>query len=260
MRLLVSDEWFDVVSSEGQYETDFESIVVAHAVDLFPQFHVIRFRAPVESEDGRKIPDLALLDREYRFWWVVEVEMAHHSLASHVLPQVEVFARGKYSEVHADYMAAQRNDLDRVALQDMVKGAQPRVLVIVNRNVPDWIAPIRNIDGLVTIIEVFRSGRNRHILRVNGDYPLAGDSHIASRCRLDSVLPNLLLVDSPASLGVASGESIAIEFNGGLTRWSRVDVADRVWLTPSGRNPLAANTEYVILRDTESQFLLREES
>lgn len=260
MRILSNNEWFDVISSESQYETDFESIVVAHAADLFPQFHVIRFRAPVESEDGRKVPDLALLDREYRFWWVVEVEMAHHSLANHVLPQVEVFARGKYSEVHADYMASQRNDLDRVALQDMVKGAQPRVLVIVNRNVPDWIAPIRNIDGLLTVVEIFRSDRNRHILRVNGDYPLAGDSHIASRCRLDSVIPNLLLVDSPASLGLASGESITIEFDGGLTSWERVDSADRVWLSPLGRNPLAANKEYVILRDRESRILLREES
>ena len=260
MRILFNSEWFDVISSEGQYETDFESIVITHAVDLFPQFHVVKFRAPVESEDGRKIPDLALLDREYRFWWVVEVEMAHHSLASHVLPQVEVFARGKYGEEHADYMAAQSDDLDRVALQDMVKGAQPRVLVIVNRNVPDWIAPIRNIDGLVTVVEVFRSGRNRHILRLNGDYPPAGDSHIASRCRLDSLVPNLLLVDSPAALGVVAGEQVAIEFNGGLTYWSRLDISDNVWLMPSGRNPLAAKQEYVILRDPENRLILRTES
>jgi hypothetical protein len=39
------------------------------------------------SEYGSKKPDLALIDRDYRAWWVVEVELAHHSLHHHVLPE-----------------------------------------------------------------------------------------------------------------------------------------------------------------------------
>ena len=229
MRLLLSEEWFDALSSEGQYESDFESIILSRAKSLFPQFHTVPFRIPVESEEGRKIPDLALVDRTYRFWWVVEVEMAHHSLCGHVIPQVKVFARGKYGEEHANHLARRGDDLDRDALQDMIMGAQPRVLVVVNRSVPDWVEPIHRLDGLVTVVEMFRSSRNQHILRVNGDYPEGSDAHIASLCRLDNILPNLLQVDSPATLGVSTGEQIAIEFNGGLTNWSRLDISDRVW-------------------------------
>ena len=260
MRLLLSGEWFDAVSSEGQYEVDFESVILSRANSLFPQFHVVPFRMPVESEEGRKIPDLALVDFTYRFWWVVEVEMAHHSLYGHVIPQVEVFARGKYGEEHANHLASRRDDFDRAALQDMIMGAQPRVLVVVNRNVPDWIEPIHRLDAIVTIVEIFRSGRNQHILRVNGDYPEGEDAHIASLCRLDNTLPNLLQVDSPASLGVSTGEQVAIELNGGLTNWSRLDTSNRVWLVPSGRNPLAANQEYLILRDSENRLSLKARS
>ena len=256
MRLLLSEEWFGSVSSEGQYESDFESVILSRANLLFPQYYVMPFRIPVESEEGRKIPDLALVDFLYRFWWVVEVEMAHHSLYGHVIPQVEVFARGRYGGQHANHLASTRDDLDKAALRDMILGAQPRVLVVVNRNVPDWIEPIHRLDAIVTVVEVFRSGRNQHILRINGDYPEGEDAHIASLCRLDSTLPNLLQVDSPAALRIAPGEQIAMEFNGGLTNWSRLDISDRVWLVPSGRNPLVANREYLIMRDADGTLIL----
>ena len=48
--------------------------------------------------------------------------------------------------------------LNYAALSDMIKGAQPRVLVVVNHSVPSWIEPIRRLDGIVTVVEVFRSG------------------------------------------------------------------------------------------------------
>ena len=257
MRLLLNEQWFDAISSEGQYESDFESIILSQANSLFPQYLAVPFRMPVESEEGRKIPDLALLDRHYRFWWVVEVEMAHHSLYGHVMPQVEVFARGRYGEDHANHLANRCDALDKATLQDMVLGAQPRVLVVVNRNVPEWVEPIHRLDGLVTVVEIFRSWRNQHILRVNGDYPEGENASLASYCRLDKALPNLLQVDSPAALGVGRGEPISIGFNGGLTTWSRLDTSDRVWLVPLGRNPLVANQEYSIVRDSDNRLIFK---
>ena len=260
MRLLLSEEWFEPVSSEGQYESEFESIIVSRGDSLFPLYHVVPFRMAVESEEGRKIPELALVDVKYRLWWVVEIEMAHHSLYGHVMPQVEVFARGKYGAEHANYLASKGDEVDGQALRDMIMGAQPRVLVVVNRSVPDWIDPIHRLDAIVTVVEVFRSDKNEHILRVNGDYPESEGAHIASLCRLDATLPSLLQVDSPAALGVETGGQISIEFNGGWTNWSRVDASDRVWLVPLGRNPLAANQEYQIIRETDDRLTLTRRS
>ena len=91
MRLLVNEEWFEPIHS-GMYETEFENLIQARSNSLFPEYHVLPFKIPVESEEGRKIPDLVLIERKYRYWWIAEVEMAHHSLYGHVIPQIEVFA------------------------------------------------------------------------------------------------------------------------------------------------------------------------
>ena len=257
MRLLFNQDWFEPISSQSQYESDFENLVLANATSLFPDYHIAPFKVPVESETGRKIPDLALVDRKYRHWWIVEIEMAHHSLYSHVIPQVEVFARGRYGQKHCDYMAVEHDWLDSSALADMIKGAQPRVLVVVNQSVPDWIAPIHRLDGLVMIVEVFRSERNHHILRSDGDYPVGGEEDVVSLCRLDSGFLRLLRVDSPAALGVANGELVHIRFEGRLTDWFRMDASDRVWLSPSSRNPLTANQDYVILRESDGHLAFK---
>lgn len=254
MRLLSNQEWFEPVSSEGQFEVNFEDLVVNQADVLFPDYHTATFKTPVESEEGRRIPDLALVDRAYRYWWVVEIEMAHHSLFRHVIPQVEVFSRGKYGERHCDYLSARNSALNYSLLSDMIKGAQPRVLVVVNQSVPKWIEPIRRLDGIVTIVEAFRSHRNQHILRVNGDYPSVSDTNLISACRLDSVLPTLLRIDSPAGLGVSRGESLTIRLEGRLTNWSRLDTAEAVWLAPRGRNPLVEKEDYLIVKDSEGNL------
>ena len=235
-------------------EIDFENLIVAQAENLFPDYQTVPFKATVESEDGRRKPDLALIDRSYRYWWVVEVEMAHHSLRHHVIPQVEVFSRGKYGQGHCDYLYDKCNTLDYPALTDMIKGAQPRVLVVVNESVPSWREPIHRLDGLVTVVELFRSSRNQHILRINGDYPAGTDVSILSTCRLDDMIPRLLRIDSPAALGMTSGESVEIRLDGRLTIWSRLDSAKEVWLAPSGRNPLVAKCDYVIVRDLEGNL------
>ena len=251
MRLLFDQEWYESVSSAGQFEADYEALIRSRASWLFPDFQTVPFKIPVESEDGRKIPDLALVDRYYRSWWVVEVEMAHHSLQGHVIPQVEVFARGKYGQEHAEYMVDKCASLNFTSLSDMMKGAQPRVLVVVNQSVPNWLDPIHRLFGLIATVEIFRSSRNQHIFRMNGDYPNSSSPNILSACRLDSSIPRLLRIDSPAALGIGNNEKIQIRFLGGLTSWSRLDTSDGVWLCPLGRNPLTKDRDYLIVSDPD---------
>lgn len=146
-RLLIDDEWYEAIDGRSWYERDFESVVEAHAHALFPSCHVIPFKIAVESEHGRKVPDLALVDTAYREWSVVEIEMAHHSLRGHVIPQVEVFAQGAYGEEHVQHLTGRLGSPDPAVVADMIKGAQPRVLVVVNQETPSWAEPIRRAGG-----------------------------------------------------------------------------------------------------------------
>ena len=251
MRLLVNDDWYDTISSEGQFEADFRNIVLCHAPSLFPDYYALPFHVRVESEEGAKIPDLVLVDRQYRHWWIVEIELAHHSLHSHVIPQVRVLSQGNYGQRHSDYLTRKYAALDSVAISDMMKGAQPRVLIVVNQSVPGWIRPLEQIDSMIAIVEVFRSNRNRYILRINGELPSPHEPTDISICRLDTALPRLLVIDSPGALQVTSGQRLHIKYEGGLTEWTRLDSADKVWLNPIQRNPLSANRNYLIRKDPD---------
>lgn len=256
-RLLFDGEWFDAIDGRSWYESDFEAVIEAHASELFPDCHVLPFKIGVESEYDHRIPDLAVIDSAYRSWTVVEVEMVHHSLTRHVLPQVEAFVQGAYGDKHIQYLADRSESLDHGPLSDMVKGAQPGVVVVVNQEAPNWTDPINRAGGEVLVVEVFRSVRNRHSLRVVGSYAQTADAQIVTACRLDRMLPNMLVVDSPAALGVSHGEPLAIAFDDGLTEWERLDVADQVWLTPTKRNPLVPGEEYEIVRAEGGRLAFR---
>ena len=74
-------------------------------------------------EYGTAKPDLRLVDRELGLWWVVEVELAHHSLKGHVLPQVEILTSGHYGASEAELLTQSIPELDSEAASDLVKGS-----------------------------------------------------------------------------------------------------------------------------------------
>jgi len=255
-KLLVGNNWYDSVS-QGQYETDFEALVTSRAHLLFPEFRTVSFKSLIETESDARKPDIALVDKNYRSWWVVEVEMSRHSLQGHVLPQVEVFANGKYGPNHAEYLCEKCPELELEPLIEMIKGAQPRVLVIVDQNCPDWVDPLRQYDAILNVVEIFRSSRNEHILRVNGESPASTPDHVLTTCRLDPLIPRLLKVDSPALLAARGGNNFLIHFAGGVTEWERFGSSDTVWLCPVSRNPLTTNVNYQIVVDEHDQMFFQ---
>lgn len=254
-RLLLRGEYYDSVSPHALREDDYERLLLANAAHLYPSWHVVRFKEIVESEYGKAKADLALVDRRYRRWWVVEVELGSHPLTGHVEPQVRKLANGAYGAAHASCIHAAMPALDRSALGEMVVGAQPRVLVLVNEPKPDWISPLRVWGARLGIVEVFRSRRNVDVLRINGEHPDdLGD--LVSTCRVDPVIPNSLLVASPAALGIGSGERVELLYDGGITEWRRVDAADRVWLMPTRRWPLPASINDFRITEDGAQRLV----
>ncbi len=254
-RFLLGDEWFDQLSSTALYESEYERLLLSNARALFPDYHVVEFKPIVQSEYGTAKPDLALVDRELRLWWVVEVELAHHSLNGHVLPQVEILTAGHYGSSEAELLTQSIPELDSEAASDLVKGAQPPVLVIVNHARSGWHEAIAQLGASLMIAEIFRSGRNAHAIRVNGTYPtIAGD--FVSDCILDRSLPGLLVVQSPARLDASQGARLEIEISGTITQWTRLDVQDRVWLKPHGGDPLEGRRGPFRLSHNEDRLLL----
>ena len=231
-RVLFNQIWFDSVRSQSWYETDYEQIVVRHCPALFPHWIAVPFKTNVLGEDGAvKQPDLALIDPNYRKWWVVEVELAHHHVITHVLPQVEAFRTGTYNAQHAQYLFARNPSLDLSKLVAMMSGEPPQILVIVDRPDTDWRRLLRARDVSLSIVEPFRGPNNELLLRVNGDQPELPGS-VLTRCSRHAGIRRLWRVHSPAALPTAGREDglLEIVFDGSPVLWKRVDLAGSVML------------------------------
>ena len=84
------------------YESHFSAIVKTELAKILPGFSIVDFSPFIIGDEGsRRRPDLALVDRNYEMWAVVEVELEKHSLEHHVVPQVRTFVTGRYDNSHA---------------------------------------------------------------------------------------------------------------------------------------------------------------
>jgi hypothetical protein len=230
-RVLYNRTWFDSVRSQSWYEADYEQMIMTHCADLFPRWVAVPFKTNVTGEDGTvKQPDLALIDPGYRKWCVVEIELAHHNVITHVLPQVEAFRTASYDKQHALYLYGREQSLHLDKLTAMMSGLPPEVLVVVDRPDTDWKRLLKARDVSLSIVEPFRGPGDQLLLRINGDQPeLPGN--VLTRCSRN-VVRRLWRVYSPAALPSASREDglLEIVFEGSPTLWKRVNLAGSVML------------------------------
>jgi hypothetical protein len=240
-RLLLREEWFEPLSLHAQYEAEFERILLAYRTTLFPTWYLVPFKVDVQSDEGVKRPDLALIDRDYRRWWVVETEMARHDFNSHVLPQARVLAQGSYNDTHVSALLRAEEVLDPACVAAMVRGEQPRVWVIVDHPRPEWQRPLEAIGAALGVVEIFQSSMNQHIFRLNGEQPQPPTTDMIE-CRRDPNVLRLWTVDTPALLPIVGGETMDIYLEGIGQRfsWMRRDTANTVYLSCTRGNPLQA--------------------
>jgi hypothetical protein len=232
-RLFYENQRFEAVGSRAFRELEYQALIEKHAESLFPGLILSRFHCVVEHEGFGNAADFTLIDPEYRRWWVVEVELAHHSLEWHVLPQVETLANAGYGPGEAAWLAEHHSSLDEVSLTRMMQGVQPEVLVVVNMPRPDWEPELRPW-AKVMVVELFRSDKDRLIFRQDGA-ELNLPSEEMSACRVDPTLPRMLVVESPAPVLALESKVLTIEYEGESSEWKLIENADRVWLSPVER-------------------------
>lgn len=79
-------------------ELDYESLVVDIAPLVMPAWQLVRWKKRVYASDGRGgvEADAVLLSTVSDEWFIVEVELARHSIEGHVAPQLDRLARAQY--------------------------------------------------------------------------------------------------------------------------------------------------------------------
>jgi len=257
-RVTFRDIDYERKSSTSWIEKEFEDLIIAKAKQIFPRWIVVPFFAAVVSPDGViKKPDLALIDSEYREWWIVEIELEHHDLNNHVIPQVEVFTKASYTSKHANWILERNPELDKKRLMLMMLGEAPNVLVVVDSLSTDWVTRLKDISVSLMIVEPFQNDNGEVLLRINGMQPEPkGD--LLSVCDKEFSLQRLWRVKSPAALPQLE-DSIKIEYDGIKSKWSIIKIKDAVYLKPEYGECLPSSLDRVNLQkqtDGSYQFTI----
>lgn len=254
-RILVNGDWFNELSVNSLYESEFEKLFIQESHQIFPGYIAVNFKILVESEHGKGKPDLALIESNYHHWFVVEVEKANHDFERHVLPQVIIFSTAEYNDNTAEALKKENEDLDIVKLKAMIRGQQPKVLVVVDMPKPEWIKSLSRWDAMLSVFQVFRSERNRHVYRLNGFTPKALTGNY-SECYVHRILKRHLVVSSPALIEEPNSALLTINYHDTISTWKRIDMQNQVVLCPLSINPLEVSKKYKLYKNKDNTYTL----
>jgi len=222
---------------------------------IFPGFKYANFKCLISSDFDVRKADFALIEEQYRSWWVCELETADHSLEGHVLPQVRTFVAGRYGASAVEYLVNACPGLDRTRLTRLVRTEQPQVLVVVNRYSELWARAISNEGAYLGVFEIFRSEAGQFVFRVNGFIPKPHPEQL-SVCEVDATMPRLLRVCSPGAATFISGARYPINLDGAVAEWRAIVTQDSVWLSPLSGAQLPRARGYSLSRDAFGNFYL----
>lgn len=254
-RVLKHPHWYEQVLPSTLSETELEQKVLLYAPYVYSEYYVIPFKLTVDSPYGRVKPDLAFIAKDYRDWFVVEIEMGYHSLKEHIEPQVQRLVYANYNQGVVEYLCKKEPKLDFGEALYLIQSSPVRILLILNEPKPEWLRQLKNYDVIVAIFELFRSESYDEVYRIDGEYPTNSVASI-SDCFLHPFMP-VLGIQDPDALTIKPGDRIRLRYNDCVTYWERNDdPGGAVWLIPTGRNPLDPNKKYRILQLRDSSLIL----
>lgn len=115
------------------YENEFEEQVLRTASSLMPNYLVASWKPLVRDRHGHGAkPDLAMISRDLESWYVVEVELATHSVPGHIAPQLETLRDGVYDSSILPSLQNAFPSADTERLAQMVL-REPGLLCIVDQ-------------------------------------------------------------------------------------------------------------------------------
>ena len=255
-RLRYNDQWFHQLSLTALPEAHFEDLLIQNSEMIRQDAWITRFKRKIFAQGAAARADLAIVDREYKEWFVVEVEMRRHPLYEHVLPQVRTLRDGYYGPDEAAYLIQSLPILDVNRTNDLVRGVSPKVVVIADRADAWWADVLSGADIQFMTMEIFKSETNRYIFSLDGGLPKRA-TDLVTYCTFNSMLPRQLQVETPAALSVSHGESLVVICDGQAIEWSRIDTKDSCYLRTRGPIRLRAGARYALLEGDDGETILK---
>jgi len=263
-RIFLQNHKFHQILPSSFHEGEFEHIITHQAPNLYPDYFVIPFKKTVISPYGKSAPDLIFIAKDYKDWYVVEVEMAYHSFNSHIEPQIRNLAFAEYYDADIiNYICNKCTSLDFSKTSSLIRTESVKILLILNEMNEDWKKELRNKYSVVTsVFNVFHNNGSLPIIEstraygIGHNYPVYSQS-ITTTCTIHPYL-NYLGIDDNSNLKIKPGEHITLEYNNYVTFWEGIEGPGRpFWLRMDGRDELINKRKtYQIVKLRDNSLLL----
>lgn len=188
-------------------EREFQSYVERFASNIFPQCTLARWDPIIRDSHGRAAkPDAVIICEALDTWFVVEIELGHHSISRHIAPQLETLSKGIYDASLAPTMDAAFPWLSPEYIRHLLAYRQPGFLCIVDDASDRLRSTCHDYDFELVELQPFRSGDGNWALSITN-------------------LPSLFRIDMPPGryylrLGGFIGDRVQVFFPSHFPLWA----------------------------------------
>lgn len=250
------DNIFHLVDPTAFVEIDFEAEVVKALTCLLPDYQCGVFAGTFLLEGERRTADLALVHKSLLHWFVVEVELAGHSLEGHVLPQVRCFRYGEPEDSCVTSLTRAFANITREQAATILRYV-PRYVAVVS-NLPDegWTRSLRALDVQHLTVSIYRDRNGRSAHEVEGRLVARTESLGFARF---SAIDNCLRINK--GCGLPTGNIQIIDQFGNPTLWTVRESAGVLWVSKDRGPALLNHDSYVqIIRSFDGRISIRPSS
>lgn len=247
------DNIFQQVDPTQYVEADFEAEVVKALTCLHPDYLCGVFAGAFILEGERRVADLALIHKNLSHWFVVEVELAGHSLEHHVLPQVRCFRYGEPESSCVTSLVRGFGALKRDQAEDLLRFVPRHVAVVGNLPDPLWTTALRVLDVQHLTVSIYRDRHGRTAHEVDGRLTFRIENLGFAQY---SAIDNCLRI--PKGCGLVVGNIQIVDQFGNLTDWTIRENTGILWISKDRGPALIEHESYVqIFRNAEGRISIR---
>jgi len=248
-----NDDIFNIIDPTAFVEIDFEAEVVKALICLQPDYWCGLFAGTFVLEGERRSADLALIHKSLSHWFVVEVELAGHSLEHHVLPQVRCFRYGEPDQSCVASLVRAFSAISPEQASALLRHV-PRYVAVVG-NIPDaaWRTALHALDAQYLTVSIYRDRNGRSAHEVEGRLVARTESLGFARY---SAIDNCLRISKGGGLPV--GQVQILDQFGNLAPWTIREKSGVLWISKDRGPALLKHECYVqLIRTSDGRLSLR---
>ena len=231
----------------------FEAEVVKALTCLMPDYLCGVFAGAFVLEGERRVADLALIHKSLSHWFVVEVELAGHSLEHHILPQVRCFRYGEADSSCVTSLVRAFSELRRDQAEAILRYVPRYVAVVGNLSNPTWTAVLAAVDVQHLTVSIYKDRNGRSAHELDGRLSVRAESLGFAQY---SAIDNSLRISKGCGLPIGAVQ-IVDQF-GNLADWTIREESGVLWICKGSGPALIAHNAYVqIIRSFEGKLSIR---